>query len=165
VLTNVVVRGEGDAYYRIDNDMRWFHPLDESTVLGLRSALTVQLADYPDYIRLGLGGAGTIRGYERSDFRSAHRWIQSAELRLQPWPKVLYRLPFLGLADFQLGMVLFVDTGIGWTGKPSFTYDNFHSGFGMGVRLFSPIQDVLRLDIAYSAKGRIRPYFSTGINF
>lgn len=165
VLTNVVMHGKGDAYYRIDNDIRWFHPLDESTVLGFRSALTVQLADYPDYIRLGIGGAGTIRGYEVSDFRSAHRWIQSAELRLQPWPKVLYRLPFIGLADFQLGMVLFVDTGIGWTGKASFNYDNFHSGFGMGVRLFSPIQDVLRFDIAYTATGRIRPYFSTGLNF
>jgi outer membrane protein assembly factor BamA len=164
-LSNFVTRGAGDAYYRIDNDIRFFHALDETTVLALRSALTVQLADYPDYIRLGIGGPGTIRGYERSDFRSAHRWIQTAELRLQPWPKVLYKLPFIGLTDFQLGMVLFVDTGIGWTAKPEFTYDNFHSGFGMGLRLFSPIQDVLRLDVGYSSKGRIRPYFSTGLNF
>jgi outer membrane protein assembly factor BamA len=165
VLQNVIVEGDGKAYYRIDNDVRWFHPLDETTVLGLRSALTVQLADYPNYIRLGIGGPGTIRGYERSDFRSAHRWVQSAELRLLPWPKVLYRLPFLGLTDFQLGLVLFVDSGIGWTGKASFTYENFHTGFGMGLRLFSPIQDVLRLDVGYSAAGRVRPYFSTGINF
>ena len=165
VLSNAVIKGEGEAYYRIDNDVRWFHPIDDMTVLALRSALTVQLADYPDYIRLGLGGPGTIRGYERSDFRAAHRWVQSAELRLLPWPKVLYKLPFIGVTDFQLGLVLFVDSGIGWTGKASFTYDNFHSGFGMGLRLFSPIQDVLRLDVGYSATGRIRPYFSTGINF
>jgi outer membrane protein assembly factor BamA len=163
-LANGVTRG-GDAYYRIDNDVRWFHPLDETTVLAFRSALTVQLADYPDYIRLGIGGPGTIRGYERSDFRSAHRWIQSAELRLLPWPKVLYKLPFVGMSDFQLGLVLFVDTGIGWTHRPEFTYDNFHSGFGMGVRLFSPIQDVLRFDLGYTGEGRARPYFSTGINF
>lgn len=165
VLSNFVMRGEGNAYYRIDNDMRFFRALDESTVLALRSALTVQLADYPDYIRLGIGGPGTIRGYERSDFRSAHRWIQTAELRLSPFPKVLYRLPFIGLTDFQLGLVLFADTGIGWTDKSEFNYDNFHSGFGMGVRLFSPIQDVLRLDVGYSEKGRVRPYFSTGTNF
>ena len=165
VLANAVVKGEGNAYYRIDNDVRWFHPLDEMTVLAMRSALSVQLADYPDYIRLGLGGPGTIRGYERSDFRAAHRWVQSAELRILPWPKVLYKLPFIGVTDFQLGLVLFVDSGIGWTGKSSFTYDNFHSGFGMGIRLFSPIQDVLRVDVGYSSTGRIRPYFSTGINF
>ena len=165
VLTNVIVEGEGDAYYRIDNDIRWFHPVDETTVLGLRSALSVQLDDYPEYIRFGLGGPGTIRGYERSDFRSAHRWVQSAELRLMPWPKVLYKLPFIGLTDFQLGLVLFVDAGIGWTGKGSFTYDNVHTGFGAGLRLFSPIQDALRLDVGYSAAGRVRPYFSTGMNF
>jgi outer membrane protein assembly factor BamA len=164
-LANFVTRGASDAYYRIDSDIRFFQPLDENTVLALRSALTVQLADYPDYIRLGIGGPGTIRGYERSDFRSAHRWIQSAELRLSPFPKVLYRLPFIGLADFQVGMVLFVDSGIGWTDKSEFKYDNFHSGFGMGLRLFSPIQDVLRLDVGYSAAGRVRPYFSTGMNF
>ena len=164
-LSNFVTRGAGDHYYRIDNDIRFFHPLDENTVLALRSAMTVQLADYPDYIRLGIGGPGTIRGYERSDFRSAHRWIQTAELRLTPWPKVLYKLPFIGLADFQLGLVLFADTGIGWTQQAEFKYDNFHSGIGMGVRLFSPIQDVLRLDIGYSAAGRVRPYFSTGMNF
>ena len=164
-LTNFIVRGDGDVYYRIDNDIRYFIPLDDITVLGLRSTLSAQLGDYPEYIRFGIGGAGTVRGYERSDFRSAHRWIQSAELRLMPWPKVLYKLPFLGLTDFQLGLVLFVDTGIGWTHKSEFVYDSFHSGFGMGVRLFSPIQDVVRLDVGYSAAGRIRPYFSTGINF
>jgi hypothetical protein len=35
----------------------------------------------------------------------------------------------------------------------------------MGLRLFSPIQDVLRFDLGYSAAGRVRPYFSTGMNF
>ncbi|HET6349960.1 MAG TPA: BamA/TamA family outer membrane protein [Candidatus Krumholzibacteria bacterium] len=165
LLSNFILHGQGNAYYLIDNDMRYFHSLDRTTVLALRSTMTVQLADYPDYIRLGIGGPGTIRGYERSDFRSAHRWVQSAELRLLPWPKVLYKLPFVGLTDFQLGLVLFVDTGIGWTKKSEFAYDNFHSGFGMGLRLFSPIQDALRLDVGYSGNGRIRPYFSTGMNF
>jgi outer membrane protein assembly factor BamA len=165
LLANYVTRGEGSSYYRIDNDIRWFHPLDEITVLAMRSALTVQLDEYPDYIRLGLGGPGTIRGYERSDFRSAHRWIQTAELRMQPWPKVLYKLPILGLTDFQFGLALFVDTGIGWTHRDEFNSANFHGGVGMGLRLFSPIQDVMRVDVGYSGAGRVRPYFSTGMNF
>jgi outer membrane protein assembly factor BamA len=160
-----VTRGEADAYYRLDNDMRWFHPLDEISVLAMRSALTIQFEDYPDYIRLGIGGPGTIRGFERSDFRSAHRWIQTLELRMQPWPKLLYKLPIIGMTDFQFGLAVFVDTGIGWTHQDEFKLDNFHGGFGMGVRLFSPIQDVLRLDVGYSSEGRVRPYFSTGINF
>jgi outer membrane protein assembly factor BamA len=165
LLSNRVINAGADSYFRIDNDVRYFHPLDETTVLAFRSLLNLQMGQYPSYIRFGLGGPGTIRGYERSDFRSAHRWVQTVELRMLPWPKVLYRLPFLGTTDFQLGLAAFVDTGIGWSDASEFTYDNFHSGFGIGLRLFSPIQDAVRLDVGYSAKGVIRPYFSTGMNF
>jgi outer membrane protein assembly factor BamA len=165
VLSNRVISGTGETYYRLDNDVRLFHPLDDATVLALRSLLTYQFGDYPEYIRLGIGGPGTIRGYERSDFRSAHRWVQTLELRIMPWPKVLYKLPIVGTTDFQLGLAAFVDTGIGWSSPSEFRYDNFHSGFGVGVRLFSPIQDAVRLDVGYSSKGKVRPYFSTGINF
>jgi len=164
-VASKVINGEQQAYYRVDNDIRHFTPLDETTVLGLRSLANIQLGEYPDYIRFGIGGAGGIRGYEQSDFRSAHRWIQSLELRIMPWPKLLYRVPFLGITDFQFGLVAFVDTGIGWTTPEEFKYDNFHSGFGVGLRLFSPIQDVLRVDLASGARGGIRPYFSAGSNF
>ncbi len=165
VLANQVVNGPPATYYRLDNDMRCFIPLDASMVLGFRSAASIQLDEYPDYIRFGMGGPGTIRGYERADFRSAHRWVQTLELRILPWPKVFYRLPFIGITDFHLGLVAFVDTGIGWTSTTEFHYDNFHSGFGVGVRLFSPIQDALRLDVASDGRGSVRTYFSTGVNF
>jgi outer membrane protein assembly factor BamA len=165
ILSNRVFDEPGTNYYRLDNDVRLFHALDAYTVLAARSALSVQLGEYPEYIRFGIGGPGTIRGYERSDFRSAHRWVQSLELRILPWAKQLYRLPILGTTDFQFGLVAFVDTGIGWTEKSEFSYENFHSGFGVGVRLFSPIQDVVRVDVGYTRDGTIRPYFSTGLNF
>jgi len=165
VLGNRAFDTQGTNYYRLDNDLRLFRALDAYTVLAAHSVVTVQMGEYPDYIRFGIGGPSTIRGYERSDFRSAHRWIQSLELRIMPWPKLLYRLPFLGTTDFQLGLVAFVDTGVGWTRQSEFALDNFHSGFGVGVRLFSPIQDVVRVDVGFTREGTIRPYFSTGLNF
>jgi outer membrane protein assembly factor BamA len=165
VTGNRVMNGEGSTYYRLDNDIRFFRALDRTTVVGLRSQAAIQFADYPSYIRFGIGGPGTIRGYERSDFRSAQRWVQSLELRIIPWPKRFYKIPFVGMTDFQLGLVAFVDTGIGWTTSEEFQLDNFHGGFGAGLRLFSPIQDVLRLDVGFTADGTVRPYFSTGSNF
>ncbi len=164
-LANKVINGEQEAYYRLDNDLRFFFPLDATTVLAMRSLANIQLGEYPEYIRFGIGGPGTVRGYERSDFRSAHRWVQTFELRMMPWPKVLYRVPFIGITDFQFGLVAFVDTGIGWTEQSEFKYDNFHSGFGVGLRLYSPIQDVLRVDFASGARGGVRPYFTAGTNF
>jgi len=165
ILGNRAFDTHGTNYYRLDNDVRLFHGLDAYTVLAAHSVLNVQMGEYPEYIRFGIGGPSTIRGYERSDFRSAHRWIQSLELRIMPWPKQLYRLPFLGTTDFQFGLAAFVDTGVGWTTPSEFTIDNFHSGFGVGVRLFSPIQDVVRVDVGLTRDGTIRPYFSTGLNF
>jgi outer membrane protein assembly factor BamA len=165
VLTNHAFNRGGTNYYRVDNDVRWFHALNPYAVLAVHSAASIQLGDYPGYIRFGLGGPGTIRGWEQSDFRSAHRWVQSLELRLLPWSKHLYKLPFLGTTDFQLGMVAFVDTGIGWTSVSEFKYDAFHSGFGAGLRLFSPIQDVVRFDVGLNSRGTIRPYFATGVSF
>ncbi len=165
VTGNRVLNGEGSTYYRVDNDIRYFHALDATTVVGMRSQAAIQIGAFPDYIRFGLGGPGTIRGYERSDFRSTQRWVQSLELRMMPWPKRLYKLPVLGTTDFQFGMVAFIDTGIGWTKESEFDLDNFHSGFGIGLRLFSPIQDVIRVDVGFTTQGDIRPYFSTGSNF
>lgn len=165
VVGNRVLSGQGSNYYRVDNDIRLFHALSPSAVVGIRSLAAIQMGAYPDYVRFGIGGPGTIRGYERSDFRSTQRWVQSLELRLMPWAKRLYKLPFLGITDFQFGLVAFVDTGIGWTEQEEFRLDNFHSGFGVGARLFSPIQDVIRVDVGFTAEGNIRPYFSTGTNF
>jgi outer membrane translocation and assembly module TamA len=86
-------------------------------------------------------------------------------VRVNPWAKRLYKLPFLGITDFQFGLVAFVDTGIGWTQQSEFQLNNFHGGFGIGARMFSPIQDVIRLDVGFTTEGTIRPYFSTGTNF
>jgi outer membrane protein assembly factor BamA len=163
--SNRVISGQGSNYYRIDNDIRYFLALDETTVLGFKSQAAIQLGQYPEYIRFGIGGPGSIRGYERSEFRSSQRWVQSLELRMMPWPKRLYKLPILGMTDFQFGLVAFVDTGIGWTSQSEFRLDNFHGGFGIGARLFSPIQDVVRFDVGFAPDGRVRPYFSTGSNF
>jgi outer membrane protein assembly factor BamA len=165
VSGNRVINGEGSTYYRLDNDVRIFRALDPTTVVAVRSLAAIQMGEFPEYIRFGIGGPGTIRGYERSDFRSTQRWVQSLELRVLPWPKRLYKLPFLGTTDFQFGLVAFVDTGIGWTERSEFRLDNFHSGFGIGARLFSPIQDVIRVDVGFTSEGTIRPYFSTGTNF
>lgn len=165
VLSNRVVNGEGSTYHRIDNVLRGFRPIDEATVLGLYSNLSVQLGTYPDYIRFGLGGPGTVRGYERSDFRSVNRWVQTAELRFYPWPKRFYKLPFVGVSDFTLAMVTFLDGGIGWSTTEEFSAENYHVGYGFGFRLFSPFQDVLRFDLGFNRTGKVRLYFSTGVRF
>jgi len=160
-----VVTGEGSTYHRLDNDLRLFHSLNDFTVLALFSNLSYQYGRYPSYTRFGLGGSGTLRGYSDGEFEGAHRWVQTAEFRLSPLPTKIFNVPFAGLVDASVSLVFFVDGGIVWQGTEGFTPDNYRGGFGMGVRLYSPLQDVIRLDLGYNRRGEVHPYFSTGIRF
>jgi outer membrane protein assembly factor BamA len=165
VTANRVVNGVDRNYYILTNELRFFRPLNEYTVLGAQSRLDYQFGEYPGYVRFNVGGASSIRGYEPSDFRGAHRMFQSLELRISPWAKRFYRVPIAGLSDFLLTMVVFVDGGIAWTHERQFTPRNYHSGYGWGLRLYSPLQNVIRFDLAYDRHGRIRPYITTGVRF
>jgi outer membrane protein assembly factor BamA len=163
--TSRIVTGEGSTYYRVTGDTRYFRSLNDATVLGLYSNLSYQFGKYPEYIRFGLGGSGTLRGYSDGEFRGAHRWIQTAEVRISPLPTWFFRLPFAGLVDMTVAAVLFADGGIVWRNESDFQSANYRGGFGCGFRIYSPFQDVVRFDLGYNRRGTIHPYFSTGIRF
>lgn len=163
--TNAVANGHSRAYYRADQSIRLFRPLDDHTVLALYSNLSGQFGEYPSYIRFGLGGPGTLRGYKGGVFNGAHRWIKTVELRITPWPKWIYRVPFAGVLDVTVSLVAFADAGIVWSAANEFSVHNYHSGGGVGLRIYSPIQDVIRLDVGMNPRGSFRAYFSTGARF
>jgi len=165
VLANRVINGEQHNYYRLTNDVRFFRPLNPYSVVGLWSHLDYQFGQFPEYIHFNLGGQNNLRGYEPSTFEGAHVWNQSVEMRITPWAKRFYRLPIAGLSDFLVSLVMFADTGIAWDEESEFALQNFHAGYGWGLRLFSPFQDVARFDVGYNQRGRVRLYFSTGVRF
>lgn len=163
--TSRVVSGQGSTYHRVVNDTRLFHSLNDITVLGLYSNLSYQFGRYPEHFRAGLGGAGTLRGYDDGAFRGAHRWIQTAEVRVSPLPQWFFRLPFAGLVDVSVALVFFADGGIVWSDEAAFESANYRAGFGYGFRIYSPLQDVVRLDFGYNRRGSVHAYFSTGVRF
>ena len=157
---------DGDrAFFLVTHDARWFHALGEHGALGLFSRVDRQIGDYPSYVRFGLGGGGTLRGYADEAFRGAHRWMQSVEVRWAPWRRRLVRLPWIGASDFGVGFAAFVDAGIAWDRDDEFAARNWHGSGGLGLRLYSPIQDVLRLDFGMTARGTLRVSFSNGLRF
>ena len=160
-----VINGEGSSYYLLRNDLRLFFSMNSYTVLALHSNLAYQFGKFPDYVRFGLGGSQTLRGYNDNQFRGNHRWVQSAELRFTPLPKWFFQLPFFGKVDLQIGGVAFVDGGIVWNNPETFVQKNVRGGGGIGLRIYSPLQDVIRLDLAVNGRGHIRPYFTTGTRF
>jgi len=127
--------------------------------------LAYQFGKFPEYIRFGMGGAGTLRGYANGEFEGAHRWFQSAELRVAPFPTWLFSVPYARSVDVTVAGTLFVDTGIVWDCEKNFTSERWHGGYGFGFIVYSPFQDVARGELGFNRLGHVHFYFSTGIRF
>lgn len=165
VLMTRSITGDKQHYYQLNNDVRLFRSLAEKQVLGLQSNLLYQFGDFPDYSSVSIGGPSTVRGYADDKFSGWHRWYQSAEWRYALLPKKIFRLPIVKFVDFGVHAVLFLDGGIVWKDETEFQLKRFHSGAGFGLRLYSPYQDVVRLDLGFNRHGDILPYFKLGIRF
>ncbi len=159
------ITGERQLFYRLFNDLRFFRAVSQRSVIGLLSNLLFQFGEYPDYSTVRIGGSGTLRGYSDGRFVGYHRWFQSVEWRFAVVPRKVFQLPILGYVDVGLYGVAFVDGGIVWEREEEFQAKRFHSSFGFGLRLYSPYQDVIRLDLGFNRQGSIYPYLSTGIRF
>jgi outer membrane protein assembly factor BamA len=165
VQSTRVLNGNGSTYYLLRNDIRLFRELFPSTVLAANSNLAYQYGRFPHYIRFGMGGSGTVRGLGDGRFEGNHRWIQSLEFRITPFPTWVFSVPYAKIVDVTLSGVLFVDGGIVWDAEREFDTSRWHSGYGVGIRIFSPFQDVVRIDVGFNQAGAAVFYFSTGNRF
>jgi len=160
-----VVNGPGSTYYRLRNDLRLFRSLGSYIVLAGRSNLAYQFGDFPEYIRFGMGGAGTLRGHAAGRFAGNHRWLQSFETRITPFSTWVFSVPYAKVVDVTVSTVLFVDAGIVWDNDVTFDVNRWEYGYGVGLRIFSPFQDVVEISLGFNPDGHTHFYFRTGINF
>jgi outer membrane protein assembly factor BamA len=165
VQANRVLNGNGSTYYQLRNDIRFFRPLTRWTVVAAQSNVSYQFGRFPEYIRFGMGGAGTLRGFSAGQFEGNHRWIQSLETRISPFPTWIFSLPYAKVVDVSVSGVLFVDGGIVWDNDEDFRTERWHVGYGFGLRIYSPFQDVVGVDLGFNRQGDVLFYFRTGVRF
>ena len=165
LFNNFPIEGARAPYYRVINDLRLFHPLRPQWVLAGYSNFNYQFGDFPDYSIIRLGGSGTLRGVPNGRWEGFHRWIQTVELRYLFIPKRVFWVPFFKYIDYGLGSVLFADGGIVWQDQGSFSWNNYHGSVGLGLRIYSPIRDVVRLDWGFNVHGEQRFTLAMGPRF
>ena len=140
-------------------------PMSDRSVLALYSDLFYQFGAFPDFATVGLGGGRSLRGYPERRFIGHHRWFGTVEWRYMYLPRKVFRLPFVKQVDIGLGFVTFIDGGITWFDAADFGLDRLHGTGGVGIRFYSPIRDVLRLDFGVSPQGVARFNAGTGVRF
>ena len=130
-----------------------------------------------------LGGMDTVRGYssgaisgwdepadpaELGEQLGRNRLVLHAELRRDVLPRFTLDLPVLGIVDVQGEGLLFVDAGYLWSAEetllPSRPWKSAY-GFGTGLRIYTPIGDVLRMELGLAEAGRYHIHLGSGLNF
>jgi hypothetical protein len=140
---------EGGAYSFTDTriDLQQFVPFwNKSRVLALRAlahhADGLGQAQVPFYLMPTLGGARTLRGYDRQRFRDRSLILFSAEYRYEVNP-------------FLMGAV-FYDAGQVAPDWSDFRIKDFRDNYGVGLRFGYSNAVALRADLAFGGEDTIR---------
>jgi outer membrane protein assembly factor BamA len=147
-------------YHRFTADVRGYVGLIGHTILASQFVYRSTDDRLPDYERLWLGGAETLRGYSTAEFVGDNLATGSIEFR---WP---LRPP---LQVGQFGLDLFVDTGTVYDHGQSLGDATFYTGVGGGVFFFA-LGYGLRVDVGYGLEdedvgGGWHWHFSTSFRY
>ncbi len=154
-----------DTFYHLRNESKLFLHVTQRSTIGLLSNVLYQFGHVPEFSLVKLGGAGSLRGHPDARFSGFHRWFQTIEWRYLYLPRKVFHVPLVKQFDVSLVFVTFVDGGIAWRHASEFDKENFHGTAGVGIRFYSPLRDVVRLDFGSNTRGDARFHFETGIRF
>ena len=141
--------GAGD-YGTMNFDVRRYQPLTPKQTLVATGLLTLQSGvrgeDIPGYMDYALGGANSVRGWDFASRRGKNQLIVSVEHRYMLVPTSAFRIKGLNLYG-GIALAVFADGGSAWNDGDQWT-DNAIGGAGIGLRIFVPFVDVIRIDLA-----------------
>jgi outer membrane protein assembly factor BamA len=149
-------RDNGDFdFRRLAFDVRQYFPLgSEQRILAARfySSFDSEIGDsrVPFYLMQTLGGSDSIRGFSEFRFRDKNLFLLSTEYRWIPHP--VWEL------------VLFYDTGKVFPDLSDFDFTDLKRGYGVGMRLKSTDDVVMRFDLGKSKEG-FHFYFKFNASF
>lgn len=143
-------------YTRFGADLRKYVPVGPTT-LAFRAATNLSHGKIPIYDQVHFGFLTRIRGHFSDRSAGENLLLGSAEFRF-PIRKITYHDfgPFESMgrygSNFRFGISggLFVDTGALWLQSQDLSEDHFTSGWGAGLHVFLPYNNLIRLEYAFN---------------
>jgi outer membrane protein assembly factor BamA len=137
-------------YVTLDVDVRRYQPVAPRQAIVATALLTLQSGergvDVPTYTDFALGGENTVRGRDFGTRRGKNQFINSLEYRYMAVPTRSFRV--FGFSFYSgLALAAFGDLGSAWDDRDGFA-DGFIGGGGIGLRLFVPYVNMIRLDLS-----------------
>ncbi len=119
----------------------------------------------PWFYKMGIGGRNDLRGYPASDARGTARLLTTVQWRRNVYGPNVWDIPLIGKFDLALNTIAFVDNGALMNSFDMAPRSRFHSTAGFGLEIISPIQNLVRLEVAFSEQGAPSYYFATHNRF
>jgi len=134
----------------VNLDARRYQPIAARQTILATTLLTLQSgvdgADLPTYADYALGGENTVRGQSFGARRGKNQFLSSIEYRYAVVPTRSFRVFGLNLYG-GLTLAAFTDVGSAWSDPDSFA-DSFIAGGGIGLRVYMPYVNMIRLDLS-----------------
>ena len=118
----------------------------------------------PWFYEMGLGGESDLRGY-RSDARGTSKILGTAQWRKLIYGPEVFDIPRVGKCDLRINIVAFVDTGALGYSFEYFSRSSFYSTIGGGIEVLSPVQDIIKFEVATDRHGCNEFYLTSGTKF
>ena len=168
--TNLVTtwRGEDLRYLRTFVDARGFQSIVGGTVLAVRGVSVVSNGSVPDYRLLAVGGGGSIRGQPGSAEVGENIVRASLEWRFPLLERRRFVIPIplvpksVSNIDLRIDGEFFIDSGTAWTDPADIGRVRIRSGAGVGLRIFLPLFELARIELAFDESGNPTLYFREG---
>jgi outer membrane protein assembly factor BamA len=128
--------------------------------------------EVPIYRMNYIGFSERVRGHFYNVREGKHVQIAGIETRFNiiPIRYFSFNLPaippqYLTNLKFGLSAALFIDTGIVWDKSNEYKYDNFTTGFGLGLHLHLPYVEVFRFDYGFDRNWKGQLTMEVGVVF
>ena len=149
-------------YYTAHN---YYLPVSSLGTLIFSIQGDVREGDLPSFFEMGIGGAGDLRGYPDNDRRGRAKVLGAVQLRRHLYGPRVFEIPWVGMFDIAFNGVAFLDTGALMDCISEMTDSRYDVTGGFGIEVISPIQDIVRFELAGDGEGYLALYFSSGVRF
>ena len=150
----VVINNSGIKFRRTTIDTATFIPMTQNSVLGIHfnggifNSQEKQIQTF-EQEQFFLGGTYSIRGYNETTYP------------FSGYKKLLFNIEFRKDFFKKLQWVLFYDCGDAFNNYKNISMNQFHFGYGVGIRYFTPVGPI-RFDFARNETGGYRLHFGLG---
>lgn len=162
------LRTEELGYWRASGDARFFLALGGPFLLAGRGFTVISTGQIPDYRQVRVGGGGSIRGQPTDVAIGNNIGRASLELRFPIFAERRFAIPLplvpkkISNFDLRVDGEVFVDSGAAWNDQSELRNVRVFTGAGAGLRVFLPVFEVARLELAFDPRGKPSFYFRDG---